>query len=106
MDKFQIAEILRATAHAGSKAPSDVRKIAQDIGFVPCDIKPNDLKTGFVHKLNRQREFAVAWSRVYKKITENSIVVLQQPLYPNVRSGGGAAEFKKKKTSSIHFSGA
>ena len=85
MKKFQIAEITGQQAHAGTKATEDVITIAEGIGFEPAYIKMNDLKSGLFHKLNRQYRFYRDWSKVYRKITAGSIVLLQHPFhYPQL----------------------
>lgn len=85
MNKFQIAEISGAQAHAGTKATEDVLMIARKLGFEPLYIQMNDLAPGVLHKLNRQVQFYKDWSKVSNTITEKSIVLLQHPFhYPQL----------------------
>lgn len=85
MDKFQIAEISGCQAHAGTKATEDVITIAKRIGFAPLYVQMNDLKSGVLHKLNRQFKFYVDWEKAYRRVTAGSIILLQHPFhYPQM----------------------
>lgn len=102
MDKFQIAEISGCQAHAGTKATEDVITIAKRMGVVPLYIRMNDLKSGVLHKLNRQFRFYMDWKKAYQSIAVGSCVLLQHPFhYPQMTREKTLLKMKNKKK--VHF---
>lgn len=102
MNTFQIAEISSNQAHAGTKATEDVITIAEKIGFKPLYVQMNDLKSGILHKVNRQIRFFKDWQKAYRAVTDESIVLLQHPFhYPQLTRESILLKLKKEKK--VHF---
>ena len=82
MKKYQIVEVRGADMqHAGSKATSDVAKIAESQGFEPLSIKQQLGKTDFLAKLSNQIYYYQAWRQVYQAVEADSILLLQHPFH-------------------------
>lgn len=80
MKKYQIYETTDLTIpHAVSKAPDDVKVIAQDLDFGQLTITKVNDGNHISQRLGRQRRFIHDWHQAYKKISRNSIVLLQHP---------------------------
>ena len=70
MKKYQIVFESEDVANAGSKAPSDIRKIANDLDFEELIVKLKFDSTSYLSKFKTQVGYRSKWSfRSKKKIT-------------------------------------
>lgn len=98
MKKYQIEEVTHNLNHAGSKATADVAEIATKLGFKKITIRMDNIKSGLVNKIIRQKEFFIDWENAYKLIEPNSVVLLQHPFhYPQLIRKKILFNLKKKK---------
>lgn len=79
--KFQILDDESKRNHAGSKAPNDVAKIAENMGFVTFKIDVTDLGNNYVKKIGRQFINYRNWQSIYRKIPKGSVLLIQFPSY-------------------------
>lgn len=79
--KFQIVEVTETQMHAGSKANSDVAKIAEKLGYKNVELIKYSEKNTVLDKLLRQVRYFKEWNKIYNQIPLNSIVLLQNPFH-------------------------
>lgn len=95
MKKYQVVLTLQSSANAGSKAPNDVRKIADKLGFEEIIVNLKGYTSSYIDKVNNQITYMNEWRKVYKKIQPHSILLVQVPFY--ARQFGRLHYFKKLK---------
>lgn len=83
MNKYQIVEIAGNFNHAGSKATADIAQIASNIGFEEIKVRMRSQKDGTIGKIIRQIGYYIDWEECYKKVKNNSVVILQHPFHYN-----------------------
>ncbi len=67
---------------AGSKAPEDVTKICNNLGFQEIEMPmPPEKKNKIRIKIWLLTTVFRTWNRTYRRITENSILIFQHPSY-------------------------
>ncbi len=81
MNKYQIVECTVDGNNAGAKAPQDIVVIADQIGFERILIHRLNKKNGVIGKIQRQISYFANWYRNYTNIADNSILLIQNPLY-------------------------
>lgn len=80
MKKYQIYEKMPAQInHAVSKAPADVAEIANKMGFEELYIYKTSNKYDFKSKIKRQLTYFKDWQSAYRRIENNSVLLLQHP---------------------------
>lgn len=79
MKVYQIVENFNKGYHAGSKATTDAVSIMSELGIVEVPVIISNQEQGFKDKIKRQISFFKDWKSVYKKIEQNSILILQTP---------------------------
>ncbi len=79
VSKYQLVtqEINQNTA--GSKAPDDIEKIADKMGFRREEIIRDDKGSSLFSKVRRQIHYYSSWRKIYFQIKSNSIVLVQYP---------------------------
>ena len=106
MDKFQIIEITEQFNHAGTKATADIARIADRLGFERVCIKMDTTQESFLGKVRRQVGYLRDWSKAEKRITKDSVILLQHPFhYPQlsrVRTLRALKEKQIKVISVVH----
>ena len=65
MKKYQIVLESEDVANASSKAPSDIRKIANDLNFKELVIKLKFDSSSYISKLKTQVEYRNKWKSIY-----------------------------------------
>ncbi|WP_019772624.1 sugar transferase [Streptococcus sobrinus] len=82
MKKYQIVEVCGSdNQHAGSKATSDIFKIAEPLGFEPVYIKQGLPKSGLLVKLVNQWHYYSNWKQAFHSIQAGSLLLLQHPFH-------------------------
>lgn len=82
MKKYQLVEKIGSVNTAESKAPTDVRKIAKEMGFSPINIiSKEESNNSILTRLERQYNYFIQWGRFYNKIDVDSMLFIQFPLY-------------------------
>lgn len=79
MKVYQIVEDFNKGYHAGSKATTDAVSIMSELGIAEVPVIISNQEQGFKDKIKRQISFFKDWKSVYKKIEQNSILILQTP---------------------------
>lgn len=103
MKKYQIFEVSRdIKKHAVSKAPDDVGKIGEKLGFEKVLITKNNESYDFKSKVNRQVKFFQDWKNAYNLIEKDSIILLQHP-YRTHQLGREHYLLKLKKQKHVKF---
>ena len=98
MKKYQITEIAENYNHAGTKATADFAAIAEKNNYQKLVIRMSTTKAGLIPKIQRQIGFWLGWSKAYKAIEENSVVLLQHPFhYPQLTRERILRKLKEKK---------
>ncbi len=96
MKKYQIVLESEDVANASSKAPSDIRKIANDLNFKELVIKLKFDSSSYISKLKTQVEYRNKWKSIYDIVEPNSIILIQFPIYI---AQLGRSQFLKKLKS-------
>ena len=78
---FQIVDIKGDEHHAGSKAPSDISKIAESMGFKIVPIRMATSEVTKVAAIKRQIKYIDEWKKAFNEIPEGAIVLLQHPFW-------------------------
>lgn len=81
MKKYQIYEKTAEQNHAGSKAVTDVYKVALRLGYTPVTITMQTLNRSLWGKVVRQVRWLHDWFLALLVIERNSIVLLQNPFH-------------------------
>lgn len=81
MQKYQIIETSDNFNHAGTKATADISQIASKLGYNSIHVRMLTTKISKIAMLQRQLGYFVDWHRCYKKVTEDSIILLQHPFH-------------------------
>ena len=81
MKKYQIIETASNFNHAGTKATADISQIASKLGYNSIHVRMLTTKISKIAMLQRQLGYFVDWHQCYKKIVEDSIVLLQHPFH-------------------------
>ena len=82
MSLFQIAEVNDKDYNdARIKVLEDISVLAETLNFKPIKIMWRSSAKTFFQKLNRKLRFWLEWYNCYRKITNNSILLLQHPLH-------------------------
>ena len=98
MDRFQIVETAGNFNHAGTKATSDIARVAERLGFSSVDVKMNTTKKTKFAKIQRQIGYFKDWNRCYRQISDGSVVLLQHPFhYPQLTRDKILHKLKEKK---------
>lgn len=98
MDKYQIYEIAGEYNHAGTKATKDFSEIAKKMGYEILPVSMRTTKNGKIAKVQRQIGFLMDWNKVYKRVNENSVVLLQHPFhYPQYTRENILYKLKERK---------
>ncbi len=77
---FQLLDVKEDENHAGSKATSDVATIAKSMGFKIIPIFNSASQITRINAVKRQINYIGEWDKVYKEVTENAIVLIQEPV--------------------------
>jgi len=102
MKIYQIVEDYNNSFHAGSKATNDATIIFDQIGAVKLPITISSRNQGIVAKLVRQITFFKEWNRLYKKVENNSVVIIQSPF--TIRQIGRYSVLKRlKQNKNVRF---
>jgi hypothetical protein len=96
MKKYQVVLTLQSSANAGSKAPNDVRRIADKLGFEEIIVGLKGYTSSYINKVKNQMLYINEWKRIYNKIQPHSILLIQVPFY--VRQFGRLHYLKKMKS--------
>lgn len=80
MKKYQIVMKTAAGQNAGSKAPNDVVKIADNLNFKKLFVNVLQNESA-LDKVKQQIEYKNNWKAIYNKIEPESILLLQVPIY-------------------------
>lgn len=64
---------------AGSKAPNDIEKIADKMGFQREEIIKEDKGNSLYFRIKRQIHYYSRWRKIYSEINNSSIVLVQYP---------------------------
>lgn len=64
---------------AGSKAPNDIEKIADKMGFQREEIIKEDKGNSLSFRIKRQIHYYSRWRKIYSEINNSSIVLVQYP---------------------------
>lgn len=98
MNQYQIVDVNMQGNHAGIKATSDVFAIAEEMGFLTVKLQMLSEKSSVGGKILRQIGYFICWIKGYKKIRENSIVLLQNPFrYRQYKRNFFLQNLKEKK---------
>lgn len=81
MKKYQIYEKIADQNHAGSKAVTDVYRVALRLGYAPVVITMQTLNGSLWGKIVRQIRWLHDWFLALLLIERNSIVLLQNPFH-------------------------
>lgn len=81
MQKYQIIETSDNFNHAGTKATADISQIAFKLGYNLIHVRMLTTKISKIAMLQRQLGYFVDWHQCYKKVTEDSIILLQHPFH-------------------------
>lgn len=81
MKKYQIVVCTRESKHAGTKAPKDVSRIAEENGFCAIKLRADSFSENIFGKLLRQCGYCRDWLRASVEIEKSSILLLQHPFY-------------------------
>ena len=76
---YQVVESNKNIFNAGSKATSDITLIAEKMNFKPLYVHPIEAKNNILSKLVNQTRYFFEWSKLYKKVADNSVILLQHP---------------------------
>ena len=76
---FQLLDVKEDENHAGSKATSDVAKIAEEKGFKIIPIVNSASEITRINAVKRQINYISEWHKAYKEIPEGAIVLIQEP---------------------------
>lgn len=98
MKKYQIVEVEGNHQHAGTKATSDIKCIADSLGYQSIFVKMNTTEDTKIAKVKRQIGYYYDWNEAYKNIETDSIVLLQHPFHnKQLTRGRILAKLKEKK---------
>lgn len=81
MKKYQVVEVEGDHQHAGTKATSDIKCIAESLGYQSVFIKMNTTEDTKKAKVKRQIGYYHDWNAAYNNIEMDSIVLLQHPFH-------------------------
>lgn len=98
MDGFFITRAITKANHAGSKAVSDTDSIMQKEGLKKIEIYTSSSKNRFISKLQNY----LSLRNIYN-VTNNSLVVVEHPLYINKRYIRFIKKCKEKKSVKLAF---
>ncbi|MBF0709857.1 MULTISPECIES: sugar transferase [unclassified Gemella] len=79
MKLYQIVDTIDNRMHAGTKAVSDVVNILEKINFDSIFISRGQEELDIFSKIKRQIGFYKQWKGVYKKIENDSLLLIQHP---------------------------
>lgn len=96
MKKYQIVFESEDVANAGSKAPSDIRKIANDLDFEELIVKLKFDSTSYLSKFKTKVGYRSKWKKIYNAIEPKSVILIQSPIY--VKQMGRSRFLKKLKS--------
>lgn len=101
MKKYQIVDNFGNGWNAGSKATNDCVQILEEIGFDKCLIERDTSKNIF-SRIVRQLAYLKNFREIYKKIEENSVVVIQNP-FKSFQLSREVTFKKLKKNKNVKF---
>jgi hypothetical protein len=104
VNKYQLVtqEINQNTA--GSKAPNDIEKIADKMGFRREEIIREVKCNSFFSKVRRQIHYYSRWREIYSQINNNSIVLVQYPFkYHELNRKRTLEKLKNRKNVKLIF---
>lgn len=82
MNKYQIVELKEKNQHAGSKAREDVARFSEEFGALPLNIRCREMKNDSPkERILRYVTPAFCWLRVFLKVKQGSMVIVQNPFY-------------------------
>lgn len=79
--RFQIWDCVAEMDTAGSKAPSDIKSIARNMGYQVINIHPIRGEEGTDTRVWSTIQNKEDWEKCYELISENSILLLQHPFW-------------------------
>ena len=103
MDLFQIenVEVMANHNHAGAKAPADVAKIAEELGFKRLIVRTL-LAQNIVQKAKKQLTSINDWKQCASAVTEHAVLLLQCPFWHHqINRYSVLADLKSKKNAKI-----
>ena len=103
MNRFQISVIPEKNNHAGVKANEDITLIAKELGFEELDIKSDSFEYSLKGKILRQKGYYRDWRAAVKKITDGSVVLIQNPYHAKQLKRNKSLQLIKKKAKIIAF---
>ncbi len=100
MSLFQILEVNDITYNnSGNKVVADIFTLAKELGFNPIQIMWKSSARNFFKRFLKKVRYYLEWNVCYKKITKNSIVLLQYPLH--IANAAVLKKLKHKKNIKI-----
>ena len=76
---YQVVESNKNAFNAGSKATADIISIAEKMSFKPLYVHHIEAKNNIFSKIVNQIRYFFEWSKLYKKVADNSVILLQHP---------------------------
>ncbi len=99
---FQLLDVKEDENHAGSKATSDVAKIAEEKGFKIIPIVNSASEITRINAVKRQINYISEWDKAYKEIPECAIVLIQEPFVAK-QLNRNKVLYKLKKEKNVKF---
>lgn len=100
MSLFQILEVNEKVYNdSGNKVVTDIFVLAKKLNFKPIQIMWKSSAKTFFQRFKRKLRYCFEWYNCYRKITNNSIVLLQHPLH--IANAGILRKLKYKKNIRI-----
>ncbi|MCR5012749.1 MAG: hypothetical protein K6A72_10420, partial [Lachnospiraceae bacterium] len=99
---YQVWECISYAEHAGSKAPSDIKKILSDLGYASFNVHTNNVDESTDSSCWQYVQSKEEWDKVYEMIPSDATLVLQHPFSTeNILRDETFQRLKKKGVSII-----